>query len=119
ARIRKSLGKLPVEILVVLDDQYAHDFPLPCRNDDFSPARTLPVFGRYEDDDHTDSLAASRLRPGFRELATFLGGNLLADGITIGRGGGHRHGRRRRKGGYDKAWKRKTAFHSALLLHRC
>jgi hypothetical protein len=91
---------------------------LPCRNDDFGSTRALPVFGRNEDDNYAYRLATSRLRPGFRELSTLLGGNLLADGIAVGRGGGLHGGYRDRKGARDRAIKWKTTSHAALLAHR-
>jgi hypothetical protein len=94
-------------------------FLLPCRYDDFSPAWTLPVLGGNKDNDHADRLSTPRLRPGFRELTAIFGGNPLADGIAVGRGGRPRRGGHDGKSHRNRAEKGRTTFHAAFLAHRC
>ena len=110
ARIGKRIRQLPVQVLVILDDEYAHGIirPVtlwPCRygrfgrggkrrpavggHDHFGAARALAVLAGHQHDDHADDLAAAVLLRGLGERSAILRGNLFADRIAIGRSRHH------------------------------
>ena len=115
AGIDQRVGDLPVQVLVILDDEYAHGimillpetgsdigefrmlgkasgFRSVLGNDDLDTARALAILARHQHHDDADRLPALVGLACLGQRAAILCGHLLADGIAVG--GRHEHRRR-------------------------